>query len=76
VLGFFPDWVSWIICLGWLLTTILLISASWVARMWATSAWLVVIFIFKIHWTSWICRVMYFINSQPWTLQVFFLNSF
>jgi hypothetical protein len=29
----FWDRVSWIICLGWLWTTILLISASWVVRI-------------------------------------------
>jgi hypothetical protein len=29
--GFFQDRVSWTICLGWLWTVILLISASWVA---------------------------------------------
>jgi hypothetical protein len=33
VKGFFWDRVSWTIFLGWLLTTILLISASWVARI-------------------------------------------
>jgi hypothetical protein len=31
--GFFWDRVSWIICPGWLQTMILLISASWVARI-------------------------------------------
>jgi hypothetical protein len=30
---FFQDRVSWTICLGWLWTMILLISASWVARI-------------------------------------------
>jgi hypothetical protein len=30
---FFWDRVSWTICLGWLWTSILLISASWVARI-------------------------------------------
>jgi hypothetical protein len=29
----FPDRVSWTICLGWLRTAIILISASWVARI-------------------------------------------
>jgi hypothetical protein len=32
-MGFFQDRVSWTICLGWLWTSILLISASRVARM-------------------------------------------
>jgi hypothetical protein len=31
--GYFQDRVSWTICLGWLWATILLISASWVARI-------------------------------------------
>jgi hypothetical protein len=31
--GFFRDRVLWTICLGWLQTAILLISASWVARI-------------------------------------------
>jgi hypothetical protein len=31
--GFFRDRVSWTICPGWLQTSILLISASWVARI-------------------------------------------
>jgi hypothetical protein len=31
--GFFWDRVSWTICFGWLQTMILLISASWVARI-------------------------------------------
>jgi hypothetical protein len=31
--GFFWDRVLWTICVGWLWTEILLISASWVARM-------------------------------------------
>jgi hypothetical protein len=30
--GFFQDRVSWTVCLGWLRTVMLLISASWVAR--------------------------------------------
>jgi hypothetical protein len=30
--GYFQDRVSWTICLGWLWTSILLISASWAAR--------------------------------------------
>jgi hypothetical protein len=37
--GFFQDGVSWTICLGWLRTMILLISASWVARMIGVSHW-------------------------------------
>jgi hypothetical protein len=32
VLGIFRDRVSWTACLDWLRTTVLLISASWVAR--------------------------------------------
>jgi hypothetical protein len=31
--GYFRDRVSWTICLGWLRTMILLISAFWVARI-------------------------------------------
>jgi hypothetical protein len=31
--GYFWDGVSWTICLGWLWTTILLLSSSWVARL-------------------------------------------
>jgi hypothetical protein len=31
--GFFQDRGSWTICLGWLWTAVLLISASWVARI-------------------------------------------
>jgi hypothetical protein len=39
--GCFQDRVSRTICLGWLLTAILLISAFWVARIsaWATGTW-------------------------------------
>jgi hypothetical protein len=37
--GFFWDRVSWTICPGWLQTTSLLISASWVARITGTSQW-------------------------------------
>jgi hypothetical protein len=39
-IGCFQDRVSWTICQGWLWTVVLLISASWVARLqvWATSA--------------------------------------
>jgi hypothetical protein len=42
VMGFFQDRVSKTICLGWLWTMILLISASWVARITdvSTGAWL------------------------------------
>jgi hypothetical protein len=36
---FFPDTVSWTICLAWLWTAILLISASWVARITSTHQW-------------------------------------
>jgi hypothetical protein len=32
-LGIFRERVFWTICLGWLQTMILLISASWVARI-------------------------------------------
>jgi hypothetical protein len=31
--GFFQDRISWTICLGWLWTVILLISASWAPRI-------------------------------------------
>jgi hypothetical protein len=31
--GYFRNRVSWTICPGWLRTTILLISASWLARI-------------------------------------------
>jgi hypothetical protein len=37
--GFFRDRVSWIVCPGWLWTVILLISASWVARITGVSHW-------------------------------------
>jgi hypothetical protein len=37
--GFFQDRGSWTICLGWLRTVILLISASWVARVIGVSHW-------------------------------------
>jgi hypothetical protein len=33
MMGFFQGSVSWTICLGWVQTVILLISASWVARI-------------------------------------------
>jgi hypothetical protein len=33
VIFFLPDRVSWSICFGWFQTTVLLISASWVARI-------------------------------------------
>jgi hypothetical protein len=36
---FFQDRVSQTICLGWLWTTILLVSASWVARITGMSQW-------------------------------------
>jgi hypothetical protein len=35
----FWDRVSWTICLGWLQTTVLLISTSWVARITGVSHW-------------------------------------
>jgi hypothetical protein len=37
--GFFRDRVCWTICPGWLRTEILLISASWVARITGMSHW-------------------------------------
>jgi ABC-type Fe3+ transport system permease subunit len=37
--GYFWDRVSWTICLSWLQTVILLISASWVARITGVSHW-------------------------------------
>jgi hypothetical protein len=36
---FFGDRVSWTICSGWLRTEILLISASWVARITGMRYW-------------------------------------
>jgi hypothetical protein len=39
VIGFFWDRVSWTIYPGWLWTVILLISASWVARITGVSHW-------------------------------------
>jgi hypothetical protein len=36
---FFQDRVSWTICHGWLQTSILLISASWVARITGVGHW-------------------------------------
>jgi hypothetical protein len=49
---FFWERVLWTIFLGWLWTMILLISASWVARItrWATGAQLYVLFCFWRHW--------------------------
>jgi hypothetical protein len=48
---YFWDRVSQTICLGWLWTSILLISASWVTRItgWATTAWpfLEILFVLK-----------------------------
>jgi hypothetical protein len=44
--GFFQERVSWTICPGWLRTTILLISASWVARITGVSHQHPAIFIF------------------------------
>jgi hypothetical protein len=37
--GFCRDRVSWTVCPGWLLNTIFLISASWVARIIGVSHW-------------------------------------
>jgi hypothetical protein len=37
---FFQDRVSWTICLCWLWTTILLISASWVAKRYLAQSFL------------------------------------
>jgi hypothetical protein len=37
--GFFQDRVSWTICPRWPPTSILLISASWVARITGESHW-------------------------------------
>jgi hypothetical protein len=37
--GFFWDRVSQTICLGWVQTAVLLISASWVARITGESHW-------------------------------------
>jgi hypothetical protein len=39
VMGFFQARVTQTICLGWLWTTVLLISASWVARITGVSHW-------------------------------------
>jgi hypothetical protein len=39
VMGFYEMGVSWTICLGWLQTTIILISASWVSRITGVSHW-------------------------------------
>jgi hypothetical protein len=36
---YFQGRVSWTICLGWLWTVILLLSASWVARITGVSHW-------------------------------------
>jgi hypothetical protein len=33
LIGFFQDRISWTVCLGWLWTLLLLISASWVSRI-------------------------------------------
>jgi hypothetical protein len=47
VMGIFQDRVSWTIPLGWLRTTVFLISASWVARITglATCAWQFFVFL-------------------------------
>jgi hypothetical protein len=37
--GYFQDRVSWTICPGWLLTSVLLISVSWVAEITCVSHW-------------------------------------
>jgi hypothetical protein len=37
--GFFQDWVSRTVCPDWLRTAILLVSASWVARVTGVSYW-------------------------------------
>jgi hypothetical protein len=42
--GYFQDRFSWTICLGWLWTAILLISASWVARITDVSHWRLPVF--------------------------------
>jgi hypothetical protein len=49
VMGFFRDRVSWTICPSWFWTMILLISASWVARITGMSHWYPASFVF---WTS------------------------
>jgi hypothetical protein len=48
-IGYFWDRVSWTICPGWLRTPILLISASWVAKITGRSHRLTGFPFFKIH---------------------------
>jgi hypothetical protein len=51
--GFFWDRVSWTICPSWLRTLILLISASWVARITGVSHWCPIIpFTFSYAFSS------------------------
>jgi hypothetical protein len=52
-LWFFFFWISWTICPGWLWTMILLISASWVARITGVS-----------H--RWPVRFFLFLSSLSW----------
>jgi hypothetical protein len=40
-MALFLDRVSWTVCLGWLWTVILLISASWLARITGVSHYIV-----------------------------------
>jgi hypothetical protein len=63
----FWDRVSRTICLGWLQTTILLISASWVARITGKShhAWLQIFLIYrKILFLNWGCSSV--VGAGPW----------
>jgi hypothetical protein len=44
------DWVSWSICLDWLQTMFLLISASWIVRITGMSHWCLAWFEFISQW--------------------------
>jgi hypothetical protein len=48
--GLFWDRVLWTICLGWVRTAVLLISASWVARITGVSHRIWPFFLFSIFW--------------------------
>jgi hypothetical protein len=63
----FRDRVSWTVCLGWLRTTILLIPASWIARIVGMSHWRLAVHLF---W----CR--FFLCSPDWPQKNWFFFWF
>jgi hypothetical protein len=61
---FFWDRVSWTVCLGWLGTLILLISASWVARITGVSHWCLTWLCFlDVDYWNWYCSLDYTVRS-------------